>query len=111
MSLRRIRLIAQDTLRQGEHTVVSVEGNPILIANLAGGVVALQGICSHEQYSLLEGWIDVNSITCPVHQSRFDLWTGEVLDPPAELPLVRYSIIADEGHIFLEVEGEIQRNE
>lgn len=111
MARRRITLFAHDTLGPGEHTVVSVEGNPILIANLTGELVALQGTCSHEQYSLQEGWIDGSSITCPVHQSRFDLRTGEVLDPPAVLPLVCYSIVVDDGQIFLEVEDEIRRNE
>lgn len=90
--------------------MVSVQGSPVLVANLAGELFALQGSCSHEQYSLLEGWMDETSITCPVHQSRFDLRTGEVLDPPAELPLVRYPIVLEEGQIFLEVD-EIRRNE
>jgi nitrite reductase/ring-hydroxylating ferredoxin subunit len=44
--------------------------------------------------------------------SRFDLETGEALDPPAELPLAVYDVVVENGEIILELpEGEIPVNQ
>jgi nitrite reductase/ring-hydroxylating ferredoxin subunit len=42
-------------------------------------------------------------LTCALHLSRFDLETGEALDPPAELPLALYTVIVENDRIFIEV--------
>ena len=47
----------------------------------------MQGICCHEYFELDKGFLTGDSITCALHLSRFDLETGEPLDPPAVLPL------------------------
>ena len=51
---------------------------------------ASQGICSHEYFELDRGFLTGGTMTCALHLSRFDLDTGEPLDPPAELPLALY---------------------
>jgi 3-phenylpropionate/trans-cinnamate dioxygenase ferredoxin component len=51
-------------------------------------------------------------VTCALHLSRFDLTTGDALDPPAELPLVRYPVRIEGDEIVVELpEGEIPVNE
>jgi nitrite reductase/ring-hydroxylating ferredoxin subunit len=52
-------------------------------------------------------------VTCALHLSRFDLGSGEALDPPAELPLVRYPLLAEDGMLVLELPavGPIPVNE
>ena len=67
--------------------MVQVDGTDILLVNLDGTVHATQGICSHEYFELDKGFLTGDSLTCALHLSRFDLETGEALDPPAELPL------------------------
>jgi 3-phenylpropionate/trans-cinnamate dioxygenase ferredoxin subunit len=43
------------------------------------------------------------ALTCALHLSRFDLRTGEALDPPAEAPLARYPVVIADGRIYIEV--------
>ncbi|MEA2623916.1 MAG: 3-phenylpropionate/trans-cinnamate dioxygenase ferredoxin component [Chloroflexota bacterium] len=91
--------------------MVQVDGTNILVVN-QGGLHALQGICSHEYFELDKGFITGDSITCALHLSRFDLETGEPLDPPAELPLAVYPVTLEDGWIVLELpEGPIPVNE
>jgi 3-phenylpropionate/trans-cinnamate dioxygenase ferredoxin subunit len=91
--------------------MVQVDGTNILVVN-QGGLHALQGICSHEYFELDKGFITGDSITCALHLSRFDLETGEPLDPPAELPLAVYPVTLEDGWIVLELpEGAIPVNE
>ena len=92
--------------------MVQVDGTDILLANAGGTVYATQGICSHEYFELDKGFLTGDSITCALHLSRFDLETGEALDPPAELPLQVYPVAIEEGQVVLYLpEGSIPVNE
>ena len=91
---------------------VQVDGTDILLVNLEGSVRAMQGICSHEYFELDQGFLTGDSLTCALHLSRFDLDTGQALDPPAELPLAMYPVIIEGDRIVLELpEGPIPVNE
>jgi nitrite reductase/ring-hydroxylating ferredoxin subunit len=72
----------------------------------------VQGVCSHEYFELDKGFLTDNTLTCALHLSRFDLETGEALDPPAELPLQTYALEIDGDDIVLLLpEGQIPVNE
>ena len=91
--------------------MVQVDGMDILLVN-RDGLHAMQGVCSHEYFELDKGFLTGDSITCALHLSRFDLETGEALDPPAELPLRMYPVSVEDGQIVLELpEGEIPVNQ
>jgi len=92
--------------------MVQIDGTQILLVNLGGRVRAMQGICSHEYFELDHGFLTGDSLTCALHLSRFDLETGEALDPPAEAPLAMYPVLIEEGRVVLELpEGRIPVNE
>ena len=93
--------------------MVQVDGTDILLVNLDGRIHAVQGICSHQYFELDKGFLTEDSITCALHLSRFDLVTGEALDPPAELPLAVYPVTVEaDGAIVLTLpEGPIPVNE
>jgi len=91
---------------------VSVEGTPILLVNLEGVIHAVQAVCTHEGYGLEAGELDGHVLTCSLHYSSFDVRTGEVLDPPADLPLAAFRAFIEGGRIVLEIpDGPIQVNE
>jgi 3-phenylpropionate/trans-cinnamate dioxygenase ferredoxin subunit len=99
-------------LPPGTLAMVQVDGTDILLANVDGAVYATQGICSHEYFELDKGFLTGDSITCALHLSRFDLASGDALDPPAEIPLAVYPVVIDDGQIVLELpEGPIPVNE
>jgi 3-phenylpropionate/trans-cinnamate dioxygenase ferredoxin subunit len=109
---RRLDVAALDDLPPGTMQMVQVDGTDILLVNLDGTVRAMQGICSHEYFELDQGFLTGDSLTCALHLSRFDLLTGDALDPPAELPLAMYPVAIEAGRIILELpEGPIPVNE
>ncbi|HSH21896.1 MAG TPA: non-heme iron oxygenase ferredoxin subunit [Candidatus Caenarcaniphilales bacterium] len=109
---RRVAVGRLDDVPPGTLKMAQVDGTDILIVNLDGRLHAVQGICSHEYFELDKGFITGDSITCALHLSRFDLATGEALDPPAELPLAVYEVEAAGGEIVLVLpEGPIPVNE
>ncbi|MET1232796.1 MAG: non-heme iron oxygenase ferredoxin subunit [Candidatus Limnocylindrales bacterium] len=109
---RRVDVAALADVTPGTMLRVQVDGTDILLVNLEGEVRAMQGICSHEYFELDQGFLTGDSLTCALHLSRFDLITGEALDPPAELPLAMYAVVIEGDRIVLELpEGPIPVNE
>lgn len=109
---RRVDVGGLEDVAPGTMLRVQVEGTDILLVNLEGSMRAMQGICSHEYFELDQGFLTGDSLTCALHLSRFDLDTGEALDPPAELPLAMYPVIIEGDRIVLELpEGPIPVNE
>jgi 3-phenylpropionate/trans-cinnamate dioxygenase ferredoxin subunit len=83
--------------------VTTPAGDLVLLVNVDGEIRAFQGVCSHEYFELDKGFLTGGTLTCALHLSRFDLTSGEPLDPPAELPLVRYPVSVEGERIFLVV--------
>ncbi len=111
--MRRIDLCAVDEVPDGTMKIFFVDGtDQVLVVHSNGRFVAMQGICSHEYFELDKGFLTAGTLTCALHLSRFDLETGEPLDPPAELPLAVYPVVTEGGRIVIEVpDGPLPINE
>lgn len=82
---------------------VEVEGKQILLSNLGGEVYAVDGVCTHEESMLSQGFMIEDRVVCQLHLSQFELRTGEVDNPPAVEPLKVYNVKIEEGSIFVEI--------
>ena len=111
--MRRVPVAAEDDIPPGTMKMVQVDGTDILVVHDASTEWhATQGICTHEYFELDKGFLTDDTLTCALHLSRFDLGTGEALDPPAELPLALYPVTVEDGQVVLELpEGKIPINE
>jgi 3-phenylpropionate/trans-cinnamate dioxygenase ferredoxin subunit len=111
--VRRVPVARLDDIPAGTMQMVQVDATDILIVHDSEGRLhATQGICTHEYFELDKGFLTDDTLTCALHLSRFDLETGEALDPPAELPLALYEVKVEEGDIVLYLpEGPIPINE
>ena len=100
------RLRPLDDLPDGTMQMAWVDGTEqVLLVNVGGAVRAVQGICSHEYFELDKGFLTGDSLTCALHLSRFDLGSGEPLDPPADEPLAVYPVSIEDGRIVVEYPG------
>jgi len=122
--MRRIDLVALDDVPEGTMQMAFVDGtDQVIVVHTGGEVRAYQGICTHEYFELDKGFLTgggsvgengqpAGTLTCALHLSRFDLATGEALDPPAELPLASYPVVIEDGRVLIEVpDGPLEVNE
>jgi 3-phenylpropionate/trans-cinnamate dioxygenase ferredoxin subunit len=110
--VRRIDLFAVDEVPEGTMKMAWVDGTDQVLVVNTGELSAVQGICSHEYFELDKGFLTAGTLTCALHLSRFDLSSGEPLDPPAEVPLAVYPVVVDDGRIVIEVpDGPLEVNE
>ena len=101
--LRRVDLCAAGDVPPGTMKLVEVEDELVLVTNVDGMFHAAQGVCSHEYFELDRGVMIADSILCTLHLSRFSLIDGDVFDPPADLPLVIYPVVVEDGRVSIEV--------
>jgi 3-phenylpropionate/trans-cinnamate dioxygenase ferredoxin subunit len=90
-------------LAEGTMAALDLHGVKVLVAKIGGEVSAVSGICTHEETDLGLGFMVEDRVVCPLHLSQFDLRTGQVLNPPATEPLLRFNVKIEDGTIFVEV--------
>ena len=90
-------------LSEGSMAAVDLNGTHILLAKIGGEVSAVSGTCTHEETDLGIGFVLEDRVICPLHLSQFDLRTGEVMNPPATLPLKRFNVKIKDEAIFVEL--------
>jgi 3-phenylpropionate/trans-cinnamate dioxygenase ferredoxin subunit len=110
--VRRIDLLAVEEVPEGTMKMAWVDGTDQVLVVNTGELLAVQGICSHEYFELDKGFLTAGTLTCALHLSRFDLESGEPLDPPAEVPLAVYPVVVEDGRILIEVpDGPLEVND
>jgi 3-phenylpropionate/trans-cinnamate dioxygenase ferredoxin subunit len=92
-------------LREGTMRRYDVGGRRILLANVAGRLYAVDDTCTHEEASLSTGVLRGELVKCPLHNSRFNVRTGEALEEPAEEDLRTYPVREEGGRILVGVSG------
>jgi nitrite reductase/ring-hydroxylating ferredoxin subunit len=61
--------------------------------------------CTHEEASLSTGVLRGELVKCPLHNSRFNVRTGEVLEEPAAEDLGTYPVREEGGRVLVGVPG------
>lgn len=98
-----VRACRVDELPPGQAYVIEGE-NPIAVFNAGGTLFAIDDTCSHAKFSLSEGDIDGETVECVMHTSRFCLRTGRALTPPATRPVRTYTVVVEDGDIYVETD-------
>lgn len=77
-------------LQDGDMKEVEAGDQKILLTLLDGAFHAIGGECAHYGGPLAEGVLSGVHVTCPWHQARFHVKTGELADPPALDSMARF---------------------
>ena len=62
---------------------------------------ATDGLCTHEDAHLAEGFVMGSIIECPMHNGRFDFITGAAKGAPACVDLKTYPVKLEAGRVLL----------
>ena len=81
-----VAVLPESELAESKPTRAMHNGVPILLVRRGARVFAMAETCSHFSGPLSEGKLEGDSIVCPLHNSRFALEDGRVLDGPAVHP-------------------------
>lgn len=85
-----------------EEVVAVVAGDThVVVFSTDDSFCATDGLCTHEQAPLVDGYFDGEVIECPKHNARFRVCTGAALRRPAKQDLNTYSIKVEDGKVFV----------
>lgn len=104
MTAEPVATIKTSGIPAGAIVAVDGRGARIAIANVGGTYYAFDDACTHEQCSLAEmGDLAGTTVTCTCHGSEFDVRTGNVLAPPATVPVRVYRTRVEGDALQIEV--------
>ena len=101
MSRHYTKIARRGELAPGKMKRVDHDGRRLLLANVDGKYYAADDTCTHEDASLSTGFLKGEIVKCPLHGSRFNLCTGQVLDDPADQNLRTYPVRVDGDDILV----------
>jgi nitrite reductase/ring-hydroxylating ferredoxin subunit len=100
----RIRVASVSEVEVGQAVAVEVDGRKVAICRpTPDEFYAIDDTCSHALASLSEGELMEYEIECPRHGAHFDIRTGEALTLPATKPVRTYSVVVENGEIYIEL--------
>ena len=100
MDIKYVTVAAIGELSPGTFKRVSPSrGNHMLICNVGGDIHAIKDACTHDGGMLGFGQLVDGVIECPRHGAKFSVETGDVLAPPASVPLLKYEVRIRDGDI------------
>jgi 3-phenylpropionate/trans-cinnamate dioxygenase ferredoxin subunit len=80
---------------------VGIGARRILLANVGGRFYAVDDTCTHEDASLSSGALRGEWVKCPLHGSRFNVRTGEVVEEPASEKLATYPVRIEADEVWI----------
>lgn len=100
----RVRVCAVSDVVDGELRAFAVAGVtwPVIVTRVDGALVAVPGVCPHEDVALADGELHGRAIICPGHGYAFDVTTGRCKHDPA-LHLRRYAITQLDGELWVDL--------
>jgi nitrite reductase/ring-hydroxylating ferredoxin subunit len=96
-----IRVAVTKDIQPSQMKEVEVAGEKVCVINVDGKFYAIDNVCTHEGGPLAEGTLEGYEVECPWHGSRFDVRTGEVINPPAETPEPVYEVKVEDNNILV----------
>ena len=98
-NLEYIEIVPADKIPSGERLFVDLGGKSIVLFNLAGKLLAIGDVCSHDNGPVGDGEIEENEIICPRHGARFDIRTGKATSLPALVEIPAYPVRVELGMV------------
>jgi nitrite reductase/ring-hydroxylating ferredoxin subunit len=100
----RVRVCSLDDVAGDELRAFAVEGVtwPVIVTRVDGELVAVPGVCPHEDVPLATGELRGGAIICAGHGYAFDLRTGRCAHDPL-LELRRYPITLVGGELWVDL--------
>lgn len=87
-----IEIASEDEIQNGERLHIEIDGQPLVLFNIAGEFFAIADLCSHDDGPLGDGELENMDIICPRHGARFDVRSGKALTLPAVVDIPAYPV-------------------
>ena len=91
-------------VREGAYVPVYPKGVGVLLVRAGGELFAIANKCAHMACPLEGGKLEDGILTCPCHDWRFDVRSGQFLDAP-ELTIETFATKVEDGKVLVQLGG------
>ncbi len=98
-----VRVCAQADVAPGSVKAFEVGANRLAVYNIDGTFYVTDDECTHAAASLADGMIEGDVIECCMHFGAFHIPTGNVVQPPCEVPLRTYQVVLRDDGVFADL--------
>jgi nitrite reductase/ring-hydroxylating ferredoxin subunit len=99
--MARVKVLGLGELPPEALTLVSMNGDQVVLYRKRDEVFALGNECPHQGGSLCDGWVEGEIVVCPLHGWEFDVRSGACMTVPGER-VARYTVCVEGDAIYLE---------
>ena len=99
----RVELGAEAEVPEDRPRCVTGNQRALALFKFEGKVYCVDNRCTHVGGPLCRGMLKQFVVTCPLHGSRFDVRSGQVLGGPAMKPVPSYPVTVEGGRVFADV--------
>jgi 3-phenylpropionate/trans-cinnamate dioxygenase ferredoxin subunit len=99
-----IKAASVNDLAEGQMKSVELKHRGIVLCNVDGKYFALADECTHDSAPISTGCIENGEIVCPRHGARFDIATGNVIAPPALVPVDTFEVKIEGEDILVAID-------
>jgi nitrite reductase/ring-hydroxylating ferredoxin subunit len=101
---RLVKVAETKDVAPGTGIVVEAAGLSLALFNVAGTFHAIDNTCPHAEGPLGEGALAGEVVTCPWHEAKFNVKTGDVLGPPASTGVRSFPVQVQGSDVLVQVD-------
>jgi nitrite reductase/ring-hydroxylating ferredoxin subunit len=98
-----VRICAKSEVSPGSVKAFAVGTSMLAVYNIDDTYYVTDDECTHAAASLADGMLEGDVIECCMHMGSFHVPTGNVVDPPCEVPLRTYRVVLNGDDIFADL--------
>ncbi|EUD65237.1 hypothetical protein C922_04366 [Plasmodium inui San Antonio 1] len=100
--LEKVHLAKKDQLKNGEMKEIRIRGekDTVLLVHVNDKYYCMGPKCPHYSAPLKTGVLTKDYVTCPWHDAKFDLKTGECINGPSFDDIPRYEVVVEGNDIY-----------
>jgi nitrite reductase/ring-hydroxylating ferredoxin subunit len=98
-------------IAEGMARSVEIGDRQLALYNIGGTFYATDNRCTHARAYLSEGFIEGDTIECPLHGGRFHIPTGQPLSPPVRAPVCVYPVQVIDDEIYIQLASENEQEQ
>lgn len=103
-SQRWIAIAKVDDVEPSDVQRCQVGEQCVALFNVAGRLYATDDICTHAHAHLSDGYIDGETVECPLHQGLFHIPTGRAMSSPVTENLKTYPLRVDGQDVLIAID-------
>jgi len=98
-----VRVCSKSEVRAESVKAFELGDRRLAVYNIEGKFYITDDECTHAAASLADGMLEGDVIECCMHMGAFRVPTGEVVQPPCEVPLRTYRVVVKDDDIYADL--------